>query len=243
MNVHNRKEVISQLTILASILSSVILLAAIFMGIIKSDEATFSLSGAIWLILHNPGYWFVIVFAVLSPVACDRIARKFTRQLVEKQQMIDYEQDRMNRIHKFMQQLIQDNLDADFKLNGEDDIMGKSLIEFRDTLRTNRENSLKLRAAEEQRNWVAEGLARTSEILRNNLHDINKLSFDVLKELTKYINAIQGGFYMLDDTDSHNRFFRLIAFFAYDRRKFADQQIKWGRADWNLCDGTKSDPP
>ncbi len=48
----------------------------------------------------------------------------------------------------------------------------------------------------------------------------------MIKELTKKVNAIQGGFYMLDDTDKLNRFFNLIAFFAYDRRKFADQQVK-----------------
>ncbi len=88
---------------------------------------------------------------------------------------------------------------------------------------------------EEQRNYVTEGLARISEILRNNLHDPDQLSFNVIRELTKKVNAIQGGFYLLDDTDKLNRFFNLIAFFAYDRRKFADQQVKWGDGLIGTC--------
>jgi PAS domain S-box-containing protein len=57
----------------------------------------------------------------------------------------------------------------------------------------------------------------------------------VIKDLTKYINAIQGGFYLLDDADPSNKVFNLTAFFAYDRRKFADQQIKWGDGLVGTC--------
>jgi PAS domain S-box-containing protein len=235
MDAQKRKEVISQFTILATILSFVLLLAALFLGLIRSEEATFSLSGAIWLFTQNTGYWFVILFAVLFPVVCNWLTRKLTLQVHEKQQLIDYEKDRVQQVHQFTQQLIENNLEVDFNLSGEDDVLGKSLIRFRDALRENRENNQKLRSEEDQRNWQTEGLARTSEILRNNLHDINQLSFNVLKELTNYVGAIQGGFYLLDDTDKHNRFFNLIAFFAYDRRKFADQRIKWGDGLIGTC--------
>jgi PAS domain S-box-containing protein len=78
-------------------------------------------------------------------------------------------------------------------------------------------------------------MAHFSEILRNNIHDPEQLSFNVIKDLTKYVNAIQGGFYMLDDTDPGNRFFNLTAFFAFDRKKFADQRIKWGDGLIGTC--------
>jgi PAS domain S-box-containing protein len=235
MDAQKRKEVISQLTLLASIISIVIFLAALFLGLMKSNEATFSLSGVIWLIMHNPGYWFIFLFLLLFPLACNWLTRRLTLQVIERQKIIDFEQERIMRIHDFTQQLIHDNLEVDFTLSGENDALGKSLINFRDILRVNKENSLKLRAAEEQRNWITDGMARISEILRNNQHDLNQLSFNVVKELTKYINAIQGGFYLLDDTDMQNRFFNLTAFFAYDRRKFTDQQIKWGDGLIGTC--------
>jgi len=235
MDSQKRKEVILQNTLLASIASVVILLAAVFLGLIKSDEANFSMSGTALLFTHNPGYWFVTLFAILLPLACNRITRMITRQVEEKQKILDSEQEKLRKVNHFTQQLIEDNLEVDFTLSGEDDVLGRTLIRFRDTLRTGRENNLRLRAGEDRRNWIADGMARTSEILRNNLHDLNLLSFNVLRELTNYIKAVQGGFYLLDDTDKQNRFFNLIAFFAYDRRKFADQQIKWGDGLIGTC--------
>jgi PAS domain S-box-containing protein len=223
-----RTELVSQITFMAVIFSAVAFLAAVFLGLIKSEEATFSSSGAVWLFIHNPGYWFLVLFVLVFPVACFWLARKFTRQVMEKQVLINQEQDRMQRINQFTQHLINDDFDHDFKLLGEKDELGNSLIRLRDTLKINRENSQKLRISEEQRNYVSEGLARISEILRNNLHDPEQLSFNVIRELSKKVNAIQGGFYLLDNTDKLNRFFTLIAFFAYDRRKYANQQVKWG---------------
>ncbi len=64
---------------------------------------------------------------------------------------------------------------------------------------------------------------------------MEQLSFNVIKDLTKYVNAIQGGFYLLEDSDPYNRYFNLTAFFAYDRRKFTDQKIKWGDGLIGTC--------
>jgi len=235
MDAIKRKELVSQFTFLAVIFSLVVLLAAVFLGLMKSEEATFSTSGVIWLFVHNPGYWFLILFVIVFPLASFWLARKFNRQVIEKQALIDQEQDRMQRINQFTQHLIQDDFEVDFKLTGSTDELGNSLIRLRDTLKINKENAQNLRISEDQRNYVSEGLARISEILRNNLHDPDQLSFNVIRELTKKVNAIQGGFYMLDDTDKLNRFFNLIAFFAYDRRKFADQQVKWGDGLIGTC--------
>jgi PAS domain S-box-containing protein len=235
MDAIKRKELVSQFTFMAVIFSLVVLLAAVFLGLVKSEEATFSTSGVIWLFAHNPGYWFLTLFVLVFPFTSFWLARKFTGQVMEKQALIDQEQERMQRINQFTQHLIQDDFDVDFKLSGDKDDLGNSLIRLRDTLKINKENALNLRISEDQRNYVSEGLARISEILRNNLHDPDQLSFNVIRELTKKVNAIQGGFYMLDDTDKANRFFNLIAFFAYDRRKFADQQIKWGDGLIGTC--------
>ncbi len=235
MDAIKRKELVSQFTFMAVIFSLVVLLAAVFLGLMKSEEATFSTSGVVWLFVHNPGYWFLTLFVLVFPFTSFWLARKFTRQVIEKQALIDQEQERMQRINQFTQHLIQDDFEVDFKLSGERDELGNSLIRLRDTLKINRENAQNLRNSEEQRNYVSDGLARISEILRNNLHDPDQLSFNVIKELTKKVNAIQGGFYILDDTDKLNRFFNLIAFFAYDRRKFADQQVKWGDGLIGTC--------
>ncbi len=235
MDAIKRKEVISQFTFLAVIFSIVVLVAAVFIGLMKSEEATFSTSGVLWLVIHNPGYWFLLLLLIVFPFVSFWLTSKFTLQLIEKQVLIDHEQERMQRINQFTQHLIQDDFEADFKVSGSTDELGNSLIRLRDALKTNKDNAQNLRISEEQRNYITDGLARISEILRNNLHDLDQLSFNVTRELVKKVNAIQGGFYLIDDTDKQNRFFNLIAFFAYDRRKFADQQIKWGDGLIGTC--------
>ncbi len=71
-------------------------------------------------------------------------------------------------------------------------------------------------------------MAHFGEILRNNIHNEEQLAFNTIKALTNYIKAIQGGFYMLNDNDENQKFFDLKAFFAYDRKKFADHRVPWG---------------
>lgn len=234
MDAQHRKELVFQYTFLAAIMSFMIMMSAVFIGLMISDEASFSLSG-IGILLRDPLNWLLIALAVLLPVSVYFIARKLSNRLHEKQQLLDKELDRLSLINKFSQELAQNNLDADLGLSGDDDAIGRSLLNLRNSLKETNENNLKLRKEEEQRNWIAEGMAHFSEILRNNINDIDQLSFLVIKDLSRYVNAVQGGFYMLDDSDKHNRVFNLTSFFAYDRRKFADKQIKWGDGLIGTC--------
>ena len=230
-----RKETISKFTILAIILSAVIFFASVFFGLIQSNEATLSLKGVLWIFIHNPLYWFLLLLALVLPISIYWIIRHYNREIRNWQEMVEQEESRLQHVNLFTEQLIQDDFEAELNISGKMGLLGKSLLKLRDTLRANKENSQKLRTAEDQRNWIAGGLAKISEILRNNLHDIDQLSFNVIKEVTKYIEAVQGGFYLVDDGDKANRYFNLTAFFAYDRRKFTDQRIKWGDGLIGTC--------
>jgi len=225
----------SRLPFLSAVISALFLIVCLWTGLSASDQATFSFSGIVALFHESPVFFPVLIFALLVPAGFYYACAKIDRQLNNKQQVIEQEEERMQRIHKFTKELINNNLDVDFTRSGDDDHIGNSLISLRDTLRVNRENNLRLKAEEEERTWTSEGLARVSTILRNNLQDLEQLAFNVIKDLTKYVNAIQGGFYKLDDANPQNRFFDLIAFFAYDRRKFTDQQIKWGDGLIGTC--------
>lgn len=235
MDVHLRKEKLTQYTVLATITALVLLFFALFLELVSSDEANFSFSGFVWIFQHKPVFWLLLAAVILLPTSVFWLTRVFTKQLIDKQTLIDHEQERIRQVNAFAHQLIQGDLEADFKTMGEGDTLGESLLNLRDTLRSNKETDLKLRKEEEQRNWIAEGSAHFSEILRTYIHDPEQLSFTVIKDLTKYINAVQGGFYLLDDTDQFNKIFNLTSFFAYDRRKFTDQQIKWGDGLIGTC--------
>ncbi len=235
MDLNRGKEKFSGYLTLSVLLAVILFIFAVFVGLFKSEEADFSFSGIGILFQTNPVFWILVVFIVALPLIVYLISLGYSTLLREKQQIIDLEQNRIRQVDEFARQLSQDNLEVDFKLTGENDSLGKSLLHLRDTLKQDFNNNLKIRKEEEQRNWLTEGSAHFSEVLRNNMNDLEQLSFHVIKDLTKYVNAVQGGFYLLDDSDPYNRFFKLTAFFAYDRRKFADQKVKWGDGLIGTC--------
>jgi PAS domain S-box-containing protein len=235
MDIIRRKEDVWQYTIIALVITSVLTLSEVVIGLTSDAEATYTVKGVFILLRNMPVFWLILLGNILIPVGVYLLANHLSRQIDILQQNNEQVQDRMGLIKDFSQQLIHEKYEVDFPVAGEDDILGKSLLDLRDTLKVSKENNQKLRKEEEQRSWIAEGSAHFSEILRNHIHDPEQLSFKVIKDLTKSINAIQGGFYLLDDTDPNARFFNLAAFFAYDRRKFTDHQIKWGDGLVGTC--------
>lgn len=235
MDDHSLKERFTGYTVVISLIALIILIFTLFISLSKSREADFSLDGVIWLFSNNPSMWIVLIFTILTPLSVYLLSKISEKRLQEKQQMINIEHARVDKVNDFTQQLIHGNLEVNYTKENDQDVLGETLLNLRDTLKANNEKEEKLRKDEEQRKWIAEGLAHFSETLRNYIHEPEQLSFHVIKDLTKYVNAIQGGFYVLDDNDPYNRYFNLRAFFAYDRKKFADQKIKWGDGLIGTC--------
>ncbi|NJK97736.1 MAG: GAF domain-containing protein [Bacteroidales bacterium] len=157
----------------------------------------------------------------------------FAWKLTETQSKLENELLKSKKTLDFTQHLIQDKLDAQFEVT-EDDSIGNSLINLRDNLLKNKNIELQRRKEDEQRNWIAEGLAKFSEILRNNNDDVNELAYSIIQKLVKYVNANQGGFFILQEQDEE-KYFELSACYAYDRRKFADNKIPWGDGLIGTC--------
>jgi hypothetical protein len=110
---------------------------------------------------------------------------------------------------------------AEFDLLSEDDTMGTALI-------TMRENLKKAAEDDRKRNWAAEGLAKFAIILRNNHEKESDLFDDLLSNLVKYLGANQGGLFILDDTDPQDLHIKLVAGYAYERKKYLERRIEIG---------------
>ena len=80
---------------------------------------------------------------------------------------------------------------------------------------------------EKKRNWVIKGLAELGNVLRSNYDDTNDLYFNILRTIINYINANQGGFFIITDGDN-GKILELSASYAYDRRKYLSKNITCG---------------
>lgn len=110
------------------------------------------------------------------------------------------------------------NYDHEFQPIGKDDILGNALIQMRGNLK-------EYAAKEKIQNWSNVGQAKFAEILRNNDRTVEDISFDLISNLVKYLEANQGALFLHDDaTNSLN----MVACYAYERRKFVDKTVEEG---------------
>ncbi len=121
----------------------------------------------------------------------------------------------------FAENIGKGSYDSEFQPLSEEDVLGNALIEMRNNLASVAEEDKK-------RNWSTEGLAKFGDILRSNNDNLEKLSDDIIRNLVKYLEANQGGLYIIEDTDQDDPYMTLLACYAWDKKKYVDQKIHRG---------------
>jgi CHASE3 domain sensor protein len=113
-----------------------------------------------------------------------------------------------------------DGLSSENANLNQDNLAG-DLIKMRDQMK-------KVKELDEKRIWSTEGLARFSDVARNNQNNIEKLSNEVIRFLTKHLKAQQGSLFVLQDEDGEEPHLDLAACYAFDKKKFIDRKIDIG---------------
>ena len=135
----------------------------------------------------------------------------------------------------FAEEIGKNNLHAHFTPASPHDVLGNALVSMRESLiRTQQEEEIR-KAEEEKQNWVTVGLAKFSEILRQNNNDLTLLSENVIQQLINYLNANQGGIFALNEEEGHEKALDLVASFAYNRKKHLTKQILLGEGLVGTC--------
>ena len=133
--------------------------------------------------------------------------------------------DGLNTTAQFATQIGEGKLDTHFKPLSEYDVLGNSLVDMRKSLQKAIEEENKRKEEDEKRTWASSGIAKFGDILRQQNADIETLSFEIIKNLVKYLKANQGGVFILNDDNKTDIFLELTASYAYDRRKYQIKKI------------------
>ncbi|MFP4288063.1 MAG: GAF domain-containing protein [Bacteroidales bacterium] len=125
-------------------------------------------------------------------------------------------------------------LDTELNLLSDKDSLGKSLREMQENLQKARIEEQKRIEENKIRNWATEGYAKFADILRNNNDNMEELSFQVIKNMVKYLNANQGGIFILEE-QNEEEVLNLKACYAFDRKKYMEKTVLPGEGMVGTC--------
>jgi len=133
----------------------------------------------------------------------------------------------LSQINIFTKELADGNLEADLNSNHQNELT-QSLKLIRDNTKKTKEIEIKRKIEDEKANWVNMGLAKFGDILRAHSTDIESHCDNIIQNLVKYVNANQGGIFLINAKDDGQGNLQLISAFAFDTKKFLQKEIELG---------------
>jgi hypothetical protein len=134
----------------------------------------------------------------------------------------------------FARQIGKNNFDdiEEYLAEGE---LTKSMKEMRDNLKLVSDENLKQKQIEGRRKWNMEGIAQIADLLRKSYKNLDKLYYDIVRFLVRYIDANQGAIYILNSNAEGKEYLEMKAAFAYGRNKSVHKQIEKGEGLVGQC--------
>lgn len=148
-----------------------------------------------------------------------KVERKSNDEIGEMASILNNFVSSLRSTANFAKLIGEGNFQADFKPISEEDTLGNSLINMRNSIQ-------EAEIRDKERNWIVTGVAEIGEILRSN-DNLEQLGDEILGYVTGKINAIQGAFYVLNDDDSENYFIEMKSSFAYNKKKYLKAKFKF----------------
>ena len=197
----------------------------ILMGLILVFAAIFIAALTIHSLVKPINYIKKILFSMGGGILPDEQIKEGNDEIGEMSVALNSLVNGLKDISNFSFEIGKGNFNSEFRPLGDKDILGNSLITMRQNLKKAAEEEKKRKKEDSQRSWATQGIAKFSEILRQNNDNIEELSYNIISNLVKYMDTNQGGLFIINDADENDVFIELTACYAYDRKKFLQKRI------------------
>ena len=206
----------------------------------QSEIESFSLSGAI-------SFFVVLVLSIYTmfnglyfkPFRKILKVSSLVSRGILSEKILFYPENRIGRIAQAVDEIIEGQVEAsnvlnkigdanfniDFSKKSPDDVMGDSIETMRSKLHDFFEEDKKRSHIS---NWSNKGLATFAEILRNNTDDLIDLCDKMLSNLVKYMEANQGGIFLLETDSEIGEHLALVSTYAWRRKKHLEKRFPIG---------------
>lgn len=136
---------------------------------------------------------------------------------------------------RFAMEIGNGNLDAEYEALGENDKLGKALLDMRSSLQKARKEEEKRREEEERQKWATSGFAKFGDILRHNTEDMKAFADNIISNLVEYTSSNQGALYLINKEDENDAYIEMMSCYAYERKKYVDKRLEIGEGLVGQC--------
>lgn len=140
----------------------------------------------------------------------------------------------LNKKTNFANDIGKGHFESELEILSENDVLGKSLLNMRNSLKNAKEEENKRKAEDKKRAWANEGFAKFADILRQNNDDLQKLTDEVIVNLVKYVSGNQGALFLVNDDDKDVTL-EATSVYAWERKKFVDIKVMMGEGLVGAC--------
>jgi PAS domain S-box-containing protein len=142
-------------------------------------------------------------------------------------------ENRLSIATGYLEKIAEGNFTLD--LRHDDHLQDDAAASFNNTLIRLRDKLLQYAEKDQQRLWAAEGLSKFMNLIKGDTHAQTNFYDKILSFLINYLNANQGGIFLLNDADPQAVYLELTACYAYSKKKYLDKRIEVGQGLVGQC--------
>ncbi|MBN1188094.1 MAG: PAS domain-containing protein, partial [Bacteroidales bacterium] len=86
-----------------------------------------------------------------------------------------------------------------------------------------------------KQNWSTEGIAKFGDILRQSADNLEEFGYNIISNLVKYVDANQGGIFIINEDENNEKSIDLISCYAFNRKKYLEKKIRFGEGLIGRC--------
>lgn len=127
---------------------------------------------------------------------------------------------------KVVEKITQGDYSKKVEIKNETDALGISINKMIEALIKAKEERTKRKVEDKIRNWKNEGSNILSEVLRKNTKNIKEISKEIIVEIVNYLDANQGGLFLLNNLNHNDIYIEQTATYAYNRFRKEKKRIE-----------------
>lgn len=207
----------NQWTYVLAVLGGLSFLLVTIVIITVRSELHFSAGNILRIHTIHPEIFLLYLLPVLAGWLVHIHFRRREYDQRSYRKIIDRKDETINRNAAFAKEIGEGNYAVHIIPEGEQDVLGKSLLVMKENLLANNRKEF-------IQNWISEGKNLVSNILRI-YNKLEELGDHVLEHLVKYIDAVQGAIYLYNEEDDT---LVNLSTYAYNRKKYIGQEFRVG---------------